>query len=555
MENQGLQLSKSEIVHNEQNSANLLSREWQALAGGFGDGLARTGSTTVANLKEAGNDFANSPLKATANYLANHWQDAAAGAAITFLRPTKWANAALVAYSLRGTGYATYDAFVGALDPKANISRLRKDYAEEISQQGTAFLASMPMAMLGGNIGRAGANAVFGRNLGALDMLTGRVSISDVKTNLWNVYDKVNPPKVKLVITDMDNTLASHSKYFSQGVEKAIGEVSAKTKIPQAELNKVIGEQMELYRSHDYPWSVELALKDRLNVGKPGGMSIAEFEGNIVKPFWNTIDASLKENYKAFPGVKETLLELQNRKIPVAILSDAPTFIGLRRLANMELPKGTIDRFYGLHNWPEPKGLPKEMLKHGHDRVETGLKTNNGLKESRALPAQWEKPETHGFESLMSKYKVRPSETLMIGDSRVKDVGVAHASGSRGIWAKYGAPNAAEEAVLTRLRPLPENSGGVGKASGVPKQYAPYLEAAESFDRLLAHLEPKRAPISELAAQAGRSLMLRPEFNPAVGAYAYSQPGLLADMTYERSPGRGIIPPFVRNQAELNKGR
>ena len=552
MENSQLLLSKSEIVQNREESSSLLSREWQALGGGFGDGIANSGSTTASSLKKAAEDFVQAPIKTSADYLANHWQDAVAGAAITFMRPTKWANAALVAYSLRGAGVATYDAAVSALDPKADLNRIRKDYAEEISHQGTAFLTSMPMAMLGGSLGRTGANAVFGKNLGAMDLLTGKVTPAEVKTNLWNMVDTVNPPKVKLLITDMDNTLASHGKYFSKGVEKAITEMSAKTKIPEAELNKLVGEQMEAARSHDYPWSVEIALKDKLKVGQPGGMSVAEFENNIVKPFWNTIDASMVENYKAFPGVKEALNELKTRKIPVAVLSDAPAFIGMRRLANMELGP-TVERFYGLNNWNEPAGFSKELLKAGQERVEAGLRTEvPGLKELRPLPAKWEKPETHGFQALMDKYKVRPSETLMIGDSRVKDVGVAHASGSRAIWAKYGAPTAAEEAILTRLRPLPENSGGVGKAAVVPKQYAPYLEAAESFDRVLAHLEPK-ANYSEIAGQVGRSLLVRPEISPTVGAYAWAQPGLLSQMTYENSDDKGVIPPFIRRNIEANR--
>jgi hypothetical protein len=156
--------------------------------------------------------------------------------------------------------------------------------------------------------------------------------------------------------------------------------------------------------------------------------------------------------------------------------------------------------------------------------VESLLKTENSLKEFRALPHQWEKPETAGFEALMRQYNVRPSETLMIGDSRVKDVGVAHKAGSRGVWASYGQPSAAEEAVLTRLRPLPENNGGVAsKGVAPPKKYAPYLEAADSYDRLLAHLNPE-ANYAELASQAYRSLMLKPDMKAALGAYSISQP-------------------------------
>lgn len=523
MENQNLRLTKSEALSTEVSSS-VFSREWQTLAGGISKGASLTGSTTVENLKQAGSDFMSNPLSATANYVCNHFQDVVAGAAITFMRPGRLANAALAAYSLRGTAYATYDAFTGALDPKADISKLTDHYAKELSEQGTAFISSMPAALAGGNLGRAGANAVFGKNLGGLDYLAGKIPKEDVSANLWKIRDTLNPPKVKLLITDMDNTLASHGKYFSTGVEKAITELSAKTKIPESELNTLIGNEMEKARSHDYPWSVEIALQDRFQVGKPGGMSVADFHDNIVKPFWKTLDESMSENFKAFPGVESTLQELKAKNIHVAVLSDAPAYIGLKRLETTGISPGLVDRFYGLHNWHDPVNVSTELAAHGYGRVESMLKTPHQLSEFRPLPHHWEKPDTNGFEALMRAYNVRPAETLMIGDSRVKDVGVAHRAGSRAIWAKYGTPLASEEAILARLRPAPENSGGVAPGTtGKPKQYAPYLEAAESFTSVLNHLEPK-VNIPEIARQTGKSLLVRPEFSAALGAYALLQP-------------------------------
>lgn len=512
-----VQLTKHELVQNDDSSSSLLSREWQAIGLGLRDGVSKLGTQTGSDIKAGAASFIESPISTGADYLSKHWQDAAFGAAITFLKPNRWANAALIAYSLKGVGTATYETAIAALDPRADLNSLRKNYAEAMSHEGSAFLATMPMAMLGGNIGRAGANAVFGKNLGALDLISGKVKVSEVKSNLWELHDSIRPPAVKLVITDMDNTLASHSRYFARGVEKAISELSAKTRIPESELYTSIGRQMENYRSHDYPWSVELALSERLKVGKPGGLNIEEFHSKIVRPFWNTIDNSLIENYKPFETVHNTLKELRKREIPVAVLSDAPAFIGLQRLKNLGFDDGLVQRFYGLHNWTTPKGLSAELMKEGHSRVSSMLESKHSLAEFRAMPAHWEKPETSGFQALIRQYNVRPKETLMIGDSRVKDVGVAHRSGARAIWAEYGGASAAEEAILTRLRPLPENGGGVIKDAG-PKKYAPYLEAADSYASVLKHLNP-RADYLNLATQSLKSVYLRPQLKSAVAAF------------------------------------
>lgn len=504
-------------------SSTLLSREVNVLAGGFVDGLSKAGSTTASDVSNGFAKFKEAPLATSADYLKNHWQDAAVGAAITFLNPKKWANYALLAYSMRGIGYATYEGAVAAADPKANMNTARENFAKAISHEGTAFISTLPMALAGGMVGRGAANNVFGKDLGAIDLATGKVSLGQVKDNLLSIKDTISPPPVKLVITDMDNTLAPFSHYFAQGTKKAMAELSQKTKIPEAELYPAVGKVMDLNRAHDYPWSLEVVLGERLNVGKPGGMTVPEFHKNIVEPFWNTIDKSLIENHKAYPGVLETLQELKSRNIPVAVLSDAPAFIGLRRLTNLGLDKnGLVERMYALDNWVPPPGMNADMLAAGRNRVDSMLNISNGLKEVRLIPQAWEKPHVDGYNALLKEYKVRPAETLMIGDSRVKDAGVAYNAGSRAIWAEYGNPNAIDEGILLRLRPLPENRPAPGTAPGAKKVYPPYVEAATSYTSVLNHLEPK-ANLGTMASKTLSALTVKPEFGNAAITYGLTK--------------------------------
>lgn len=498
-----------------QNSS-LLSRQWEVIAGGLFDGVGKAGNQTASDIGKGAEKLVSAPLSTTYQFVKDHWHEAAVGAAITFLNPTKLANAALLAYSMRGLGYATYDGIVEAADPKVDISSARARYANAIGHESSAFISTLPMALAGGVIGRGAANNVFGKDLGALDLVTGKVKISQVKDNLWAMKDALAPPPVKLVITDMDNTLAPFGHYFAQGVKKGISELSQKTNIPEQKLYESIGRQMEIHRSHDYPWSLEIALKDQLKVGKPDGMSVADFRSKIVEPFWSTIDKTLSERHSVFPTVNETLQVLKDRNIPVAVLSDAPAFVGLRRLTNLGLDKQHIERLYALNNWKIPEGLSAEMLAAGHERINGMLGISNGLKEIRLLPAAAEKPHVDGFNALLKEYKVRPSETLMIGDSRVKDVGVAYNAGSRAIWAEYGNNSAVDEAILARLRPLPENGGAPG--APVKKTYAPYLEAAKSYDSVLSHLNPK-ANYREIAAKSLSALKVAPELSVAVNSY------------------------------------
>lgn len=509
-------LTNSELLENRPQS--LLEREGYVLRNGLADGLSKVGSSTAADLSRGWEDFKANPLSATGRYIADHWQDTAVGAAITFIHPKKWANLALVGFSLRGVGYSSWDAMTAAADAGSDLDKVGKQFAEALSHEGTAFVSSLPMAMLGGQFGRAGANAVFGKGHGLYDFGTGRVGLADVKQNLWAIHDTLRPPKIKLVVTDMDNTLAPFSKYFAEGLKKNMPELARKTGIAEAELYRDIGHHMEVMRSHDYPWSLELALGKRLKVGEPGGMSLSKFEAEIADPFWRSMGESMRRHHYPFEGVVETLQTLKDRKIPVVVLSDAPAFIGLKRLQNLKLDNGLIERMFALRNWHEPEALTAELRAAGQARLDNMLSAKHGLKEFLAIPAEFEKPNPAGFRMLLERYDVRPRQALMIGDSRVKDVGVAHQAGSRGIWARYGQADLADEAVLARLRPLPE-----GGTPGARKTYAPMLAQLDSYRGLLDHLEPRANPRA-IVSGAAASLLVQPELRTTIVGH-----GLLPD--------------------------
>lgn len=530
----------------EAQTANVLQREVEVIGGGFADGISRAGAQTWSDLKQGGKDFVDDPLSTTGKFIGNHWHEAVAGAVIAAMAPRKWMNAALLAFSLRGVATNTARAGYMALDPDNDTQAIRNYYADAISHEGTAFLSSLPMTMVGGLAGKAGANAVFGRNMGALDLASGKVSIADVRTNLRSIGDTLNPPKVKLVVTDMDNTLSNFSKYEAIGVRQGISDMSTKLnsmghKVKESDLYQWIGKEMDAARSHDYPWSVELALGERLNVGKPGGMTYGQFRSQISEPFWKTMDDSLAKNLHLFEGptgVTPSLAALKEKGIPVVVLSDAPANMALKRLTAMGLDS-KVERLYALHNWKEPTNLAPEMLALGRERVQAHLNTPHQLKEFQIIPKEWEKPHAQGFKQLMEHYGVRGSEVLMIGDSRVKDLGVAQNAGARAIWAEYGNPPPVYENVLNRLRPL-DSSNPPPLKPGRQKQYPPMVEQAESWGAVLNHLEPKRNYYS-IGSELARSLWIRPSWQPVLG--------------FDPLPSTDELRPFRASDSELLNSR
>jgi FMN phosphatase YigB (HAD superfamily) len=317
--------------------------------------------------------------------------------------------------------------------------------------------------------------------------------------------DQIRQPAVKLVVTDMDNTLLSTQKQQALGLEEAVQNLSAKTRIPETELYQQLGTVMEKYHSHSYPWTLELALKDKLKIGEAGGISIKDFNEQIADPFWNTVDASMK-HLELYPGVRSTLDTLAQRHIPVAVLSDASASSGLRRFLHLELDGAPIDRLFTLRNPAEPAELPEALKVAGRERLNQALSKEHNLAEFKVLPREWEKPSAGGLQAIIDQYQLRPSQVLMVGDSVRRDMGVAANTGARGLHADYVESEPQYEAIMKRFKDPNVKVSFKDKT----QERIPFEDTIFSYAELPKYLEPKFKPMAVphlLAASAETRLV------------------------------------------------
>jgi phosphoglycolate phosphatase len=517
------------------------TREINVIGGGLKDGSVQAAQRAASDIKAGWQEFSHNPLSATKHYIGDHWKDIAAGAAISFVAPSKWATAALGLYSVRDLLAGTARASVMALDPANDQQSARRFLSDNVAATGEAMITSLPATAFGGMLGRGVANNVFGRGNGLFDMLptrengewvAGKVTPDMVRSQLSDIKYAYRPRPTRIVFTDLDNTLVAFSPYEALGVKEGITNMATRlhelgfADITEEELYKSIGHQMDLARSHDYPWSVELALKDRLRVGQPDGMSVQQFRTDIVEPFWRSIDAARADHMELLPGVKEGLEQLKADGMPVVIVSDAPYYAAMQRSVQAGLDK-YVDGFYALNNVPEPVGLSDELLAHGRERISRIMSTPHQFKFWKAVPKEWEKPNPYSFQELLQRYgdesgAIDPHEATMIGDSRTKDVEGARRAGMvaswrpgspvNALWAEYGNPPQYFDDILLRLRPLPENQS----APGLPKVYPTPLKAATEFTDILDYLDPNADP-RYLAINTVRGLAGIPRWQSLLG--------------------------------------
>ena len=293
--------------------------------------------------------------------------------------------------------------------------------------------------------------------------------------------------RTKLVITDVDGTLASFWDYFVPAVRDFLRDMSARSETPIAELAEDIGRVIERRGTHEYPWLLEeTAFAWAHFADRP-----EEFVEEFVKPFWKALDENRAKYLRPYPQVMETLQELKSQGIKVVALSDAPDYMA--RIRNKQIFDGLLDAVYALETVePDDQEVWQPItLEHGRERL-AALKDATASLKTRlhVLPKHYEKPNPAGLDLVLKDFGVFPYEAIFVGDSLSKDGLAAASRGIRFVWAHYGntLPAEYEELVHHSLKP----EGGsveITESNIVANPATPFVEAiAARYDELLNHI-------------------------------------------------------------------
>jgi phosphoglycolate phosphatase len=277
------------------------------------------------------------------------------------------------------------------------------------------------------------------------------------QTEPWNYrLGRESSPRTKLVITDVDGTLASFWDYFVPAMRDFLREISLRLDMPLLELANDIGHIIDRRGTHEYPWLLE----ETSFAWKHFSDRPDEFVTDVVKPFWENLDRNRIKYLRPFPHVIETLERLKQQGIKIVALSDAPEYMA--RTRNKQIFDGLLDAVYALET-VEPKKsdiFQPITLDYGRSRVATMRAAASDISAKfRILPRQFEKPSPHGLDQILDDFGVYPQETIFVGDSLTKDGVVAASRGIRFVWAHYGThlPAEYEELVHFSLKPERED--------------------------------------------------------------------------------------------------
>jgi putative hydrolase of the HAD superfamily len=196
---------------------------------------------------------------------------------------------------------------------------------------------------------------------------------------------------IKAVLFDLDNTLIDF-----MGMKKACCRAAIKAMIRgglKMDEKKALDILFKLYDEHGIEYNRIFQEFLKKTAGKVDYKMLAE---GIV-----AYRQTQRKHMKTYPEVKPTLKRLKKMGLKLGIVSDAPSLNGWIRLIEL-----------GIQNL--------------FDVVVTFDETGKT------------KPSKHPFLVALKQLKVKPSETIHVGDNPERDIKGAKLLGIKTIYAKYG---------------------------------------------------------------------------------------------------------------------
>ena len=233
-------------------------------------------------------------------------------------------------------------------------------------------------------------------------------------------------PRVRAVVTDLDNTLYPWVDYIVPSLEAMVASLTATTGLPRVRIVQALKAVYSKYESNEYPFAIQES-----GIFEPYEADFDSFNALVLRPARDAFVAAREKYLKPYPGVREALDALRARGLKVIGLTDAPRNAAELRLKHLRLD-GHFDALYTLPGYPLPEHVDPEIRRKeeaGHYRSRTPV---------FELPHGAEKPSADGLARVLKDFRLAGAEVVYVGDNVKKDMPVAEACGALGVWAEYG---------------------------------------------------------------------------------------------------------------------
>ena len=228
-------------------------------------------------------------------------------------------------------------------------------------------------------------------------------------------------PRIRLLICDLDNTLYDWVTYFSTAFY-AMVEVASQ--LLETSKDVLLDDLQEVHRKRhnsEEPWAL---LETRTVEARYAELSRAERK-TLLDPAFYAFNRARKRTLAPYPGVIETLEIVSGSGCTIVGHTEATVVNALFRLHKLNLTR-FLTALYAV----EPLGL-------GHPDPK-GAEILDQVPSVRRLQLHERKPDPEVLNEICFSLDKAAEETLYVGDSISRDIGMAKEAGVYSAWAKYG---------------------------------------------------------------------------------------------------------------------
>jgi len=224
---------------------------------------------------------------------------------------------------------------------------------------------------------------------------------------------------MRLLITDLDNTLYDWVTYFSKSFRAMVSRLSELIAVPQ---ERLLDEFRVVHQSHgnsEHPFAVfEIAsVRERFR-----GLSSAELKIELDDAL-HEFNRTRRKYLKLYPGVLETLTSLRKMGVTIVGHTEANAVNAAFRMRFLG-----IEHFFKHLYALEDAGSPHPVS--GRTFASTDM--------VRTVSRSERKPNPLLLADICAQEFVSPAEAVFVGDSLTRDIKMARSAGVMAVWASYG---------------------------------------------------------------------------------------------------------------------
>ncbi len=230
-----------------------------------------------------------------------------------------------------------------------------------------------------------------------------------------------------LLVTDLDGTLCLWVDFIVPALDALVASLVQTTGEPRIKVVQALKKVYEQHGSNEYPYAVQES-----ELFAPYAGDFASFDRLVIDPAREAFSRQRRRYLRPFPTVLETLQALREEGVRVVVLTDAPRNAAEQRLRQLGLT-ALLEAVFCMPGYPFPDSGVADAIRRreeeGRYRLEIPV---------HELPRAHEKPDPRGYRAMCEVLRVRPEETIFVGDNRKKDIAVAQEVGALDVWAAYG---------------------------------------------------------------------------------------------------------------------